>query len=98
MSDTVPATVRFAMPRSTWTAARRSEQVCLLVAVALVLAGVFHLGVFAVRGGPWEGPVSWRKPFTFGVSFGLTLIAVVWVTSYVRVSPRLRGSPGCVRR
>ncbi|WP_199825142.1 hypothetical protein [Streptomyces maremycinicus] len=66
---------------------RRHEATALL----LVLSGLVHLAVFAVDGGPWNGPVSWRKPVTFGLSFGITLLAIVRVTSYVRVGPRLRG-------
>jgi hypothetical protein len=68
----------------------RTQRICYAVAAVLVLAGLFHLGVFAVRGGPWYGPVSWRKPATFGLSFGLTLAAVTWVTSYLRISPGIR--------
>ncbi len=63
----------------------------LALSAALVLAGLFHLLVFAVDDRPWAGPVSWRKPFTFGVSFGLTLASVVWVTSYLRMPGRTRG-------
>ncbi|MFD9432162.1 hypothetical protein [Streptomyces sp. NPDC060002] len=58
-------------------------------ALLLILSGLVHLVVFAVDGGPWNGPVSWRKPVTFGLAFGVTLLAVVRVTSYVRVGPRL---------
>jgi hypothetical protein len=73
-----------------WAATRPIERVCFLVGAVLMLAGVFHLGVLVVSGGPWDGPVSWRKPATFGLSFGLTLVAVTWVTSYLRVSPLMR--------
>ncbi|MEU3465372.1 hypothetical protein ABZ721_36220 [Streptomyces sp. NPDC006733] len=73
-----------------WRAARGSERLCYATGAALVVSGLVHLGVFFVDGGPWEGPVSWRKPFTFGLSFGLTLIAVAWVTSYLRMGARLR--------
>jgi len=69
---------------------RRAERLCHAIGLLLVLSGLLHLVVFAVDGGPWSGPISWRKPVTFGLSFGLTLIAVTWVTSYVRVEPRLR--------
>ncbi|MFF4396073.1 hypothetical protein [Streptomyces sp. NPDC001480] len=69
---------------------RPAERLCHATGVLLVLSGLAHLLVFAVDGGPWEGPVSWRKPVTFGLSFGVTLIAVTWVTSYLRVGPRLR--------
>ncbi|MEU9479658.1 hypothetical protein [Streptomyces sp. NPDC048191] len=69
---------------------RAADRLCRTTGLALVLSGLAHLVVFAVDGGPWDGPVSWRKPVTFGVSFGLTLIAVTWVTSYLRLGPRLR--------
>jgi hypothetical protein len=76
--------------RSYWRSRRPSERACYVIGAFLVLAGVFHFGVFLVSGGPWDGPVSWRKPTTFGESFGLTLIAVTWVTSYLVLRPRTR--------
>ncbi|WP_369392255.1 hypothetical protein AB5J72_35275 [Streptomyces sp. CG1] len=69
---------------------RAVDRLCHATGLFLVLSGLVHLVVFAVDGGPWYGPVSWRKPITFGLSFGLTLIAITWVTSYLRVGPRLR--------
>ncbi|WRZ95904.1 hypothetical protein OHB54_14445 [Streptomyces sp. NBC_01007] len=69
---------------------RPAEWLCCATGALLVLSGCLHLLVFAVDGGPWDGPVSWRKPVTFGLSFGLTLIAITWVTSYVRVETRRR--------
>ncbi|MFE9449869.1 hypothetical protein [Streptomyces sp. NPDC006739] len=69
---------------------RPVERLCHATGLLLVLSGLTHLVVFAVDGGPWYGPVSWRKPVTFGLSFGATLIAVTWVTSYLRVGPRQR--------
>jgi hypothetical protein len=69
---------------------RTADRLCRAMGLLLVLSGLVHLVVFAVDGGPWDGPVSWRKPVTFGLSFGLTLIAVAWVTSYLRVGARLR--------
>ncbi|MFJ6838102.1 hypothetical protein [Streptomyces sp. NPDC091209] len=69
---------------------RPAEWLCCATGALLVLSGFLHLLVFAVDGGPWDGPVSWRKPVTFGFSFGLTLIAITWVTSYVRVEARPR--------
>ncbi|MEV5844944.1 hypothetical protein AB0M32_23535 [Streptomyces sp. NPDC051985] len=72
------------------TGVRPAERLCHATGALLVLSGLAHLVVFAVDGGPWYGPVSWRKPVTFGLSFGLTLIAVTWVTSYLRIGERLR--------
>jgi hypothetical protein len=69
---------------------RRIERACYVIGALLIFLGLLHFGAFLIRGGPWLGPVSLRKPVTFGLSFGVTLIAVAWVTSYVRVSGRLR--------
>ncbi|MFH8775524.1 MULTISPECIES: hypothetical protein [unclassified Streptomyces] len=69
---------------------RPAERLCHATGLLLVLSGLAHLVVFAVDGGPWDGPVSWRKPVTFGLSFGVTLIAITWVTSYLRIGARLR--------
>ncbi|MFF4794900.1 hypothetical protein ACFY2M_35295 [Streptomyces sp. NPDC001276] len=73
-----------------WHAARPCERLCYATGAVLALSGLAHLVVFALDGGPWDGPVSWRKPVTFGLSFGLTLIAVTWVTSYLRIGARAR--------
>lgn len=68
----------------------RTAQWSYRIAVVLVGAGVFHLGVQAVVGGPWEGPVSWRKPATFGLAFGLTLVTLTWVSGIMAVRGRDR--------
>lgn len=69
--------------RREW-AERSAEQTLLYaVGVGLVVSGIFHLGVFAVDGGPWTGPVSWRKPVTFGLSFGLTTATLGWVLGVI---------------
>ncbi|MGI8666622.1 MAG: hypothetical protein ACR2N4_11410 [Jatrophihabitans sp.] len=73
-----------------WTRLRLVERCCYLVGAVLVASGLFHLGVFAIRGGPWDGPVSWRKPSTFGLSFGLSLITISWIASYLRLGARAR--------
>ena len=57
----------------------------------LIASGLLHLGVFALDDRPWHGPLSWRKPATFGLSFGLTLASITWVTSYLRMAVRTRG-------
>lgn len=54
----------------------------------LMLAGLAHLVPAAVTDLPWQGPVSFRKPTLFGVSFGLTCVTIAWVLAYVRVGTR----------
>lgn len=70
--------------------ARPVERGCYLVGAALVLSGLGHLVPAVVSPRPWLGPLSWRKPVTFGLSFGTTLVAITWVSSYLRLSPRTR--------
>jgi hypothetical protein len=47
----------------------------------LMASGLAHVAVWAVLGGPWEGPVTWRKPILFGISGGLTALSMGWVWS-----------------
>jgi hypothetical protein len=56
-------------------------------AVLLLASGVAHTVVFLVDGGSWHGPLSWRKPILFGFSFGITVLSVAWVLSFL---PRRR--------
>ncbi|WP_309113864.1 hypothetical protein [Saccharothrix sp.] len=62
-----------------------TTRVAYRVSALLFLSGLAHLVVFFVDGGPWEGPVSWRKAVTFGLSFGLTLASYTWVAGFVRL-------------
>jgi hypothetical protein len=57
-------------PRTTWLAG---------VGLVLVASGLVHAVIWVVRGGPWEGPVTWRKPILFGISGGLTALSAAWV-------------------
>jgi hypothetical protein len=75
---------------SVWVRARPVERVAFVVAAALLASGLAHLGVLLVTGGTSTGPVSMRKPMTFGLSFGLTLATVAWVTSLLAIGPRTR--------
>jgi hypothetical protein len=53
-------------------------------AALLLASAALHAGVFLVAGGSWEGPVSWRKPIVFGLSFGITLATITWFLSFLR--------------
>lgn len=56
----------------------------------LILSGVMHLVVLLTSGDTWEGPLSLRKPTTFGLSFGLTLVNVTLITSFLPFKNRSR--------
>ncbi|MBB5873798.1 putative membrane protein [Allocatelliglobosispora scoriae] len=70
---------------------RPVERLCYLLGLGLIAAGLAHAVVLVVTGGSWSGPVSLRKPATFGVSFGLTLITIAWVASFLPLGDRGRG-------
>jgi hypothetical protein len=53
-------------------------------ATLLLISGAFHGLVFLIDGGSWEGPVSWRKPTVFGLSFGIMLMTVTWIVGLMR--------------
>ena len=73
-----------------WTEGSRVERIAYTVGGLLFLSGLVHLVVLVVSGGTWTGPVSLRKPTTFGLSFGLTLATVAWVTHFVPMAARTR--------
>jgi hypothetical protein len=59
--------------------------------MALVASGIAHVGVWGVVGGPWEGPVTWRKPILFGISGGLTCLSLGW--AFCRLACRRGDGP-----
>jgi hypothetical protein len=72
-----------------WRQARPAQRFASLVGGALVLVGLAHLAAWLVVGGAWQGPVSFRKPTTFGISFGLTTITLAWLTGRLQISDRI---------
>ena len=66
------------------------ERVAYWTGGLLILSGVMHLAVLLTRGGTWEGPLSLRKPTTFGLSFGLTLVNVTLIASFLPLRNRSR--------
>jgi hypothetical protein len=71
-----------------WRQARPWQRLGYLVGAALILVGLGHLLAWLVVGGAWAGPVSFRKPTTFGISFGLTTVTMAWVAGQLRISDR----------
>src|SRR5262245_41135020 len=69
---------------------RGIERVAYWTGGLLILSGVMHLAVLLTSGGTWEGPLSLRKPTTFGLSFGLTLVNVTLIASFLPLKNRSR--------
>jgi hypothetical protein len=76
--------------RSFWTRGRPVEQAGYVAGALLMVSGLVHLGILIVSGASWIGPVSLRKPTTFGLSFALTLFTITWVSSFLQLSRRAR--------
>jgi hypothetical protein len=74
----------------TWRHGGTPVRFAVVVGALLMVAGVVHGIGFLVAGGPWMGPVAWRKPFAFGLSFGMTTVTVAWFVSRLRVGRRAR--------
>lgn len=71
-----------------WEQRTPAQTFLYVVGLASVALGLIHLGVFAVDGGPWAGPLSWRKPVTFGLSFGATTLTVAWIATFLGLGRR----------
>jgi len=63
-----------------WIRDRRGWPLAV-IGLVLIASGLAHLSVWAMLGGPWEGPVTWRKPILFGISAGLTSLSLGWAWS-----------------
>jgi len=60
----------------------------LYVVAALFLASaIVHGLAFALDDRPWEGPLSWRKPLLFSLSFALLTASVAWVLTFLPRRP-----------
>jgi hypothetical protein len=73
---------------ASWREARPPQRFACLVGAGLILVGLTHLAAWLLVGSAWAGPVSFRKPTTFGISFGLTTMTLAWVAGHLRVSGR----------
>ena len=69
---------------------RSSERAAYAVGGILLASGLIHVAVLIIGGGSWQGPLSLRKAATFGLSFGLTLINVTFIASFVTLKDRSR--------
>src|SRR5437879_6075016 len=75
---------------SFWRRGTRAERAGYVVGALLMISGFTHLVILRASGGSWEGTLTVRKPATVGFSFGLTLITIVWVASFLDLGRRGR--------
>jgi hypothetical protein len=89
MAPTRPDTIGHALGRI-WSRDLPVARIAYVTAAVVFTSGLVHLCILVVSGGTWEGPLSMRKPTTFGLSFGLTLASVAWATSFLTMPARRR--------
>jgi hypothetical protein len=89
VSTSLPGRMRASL-LGDWHQARPAQRFGYAVGGALILVGLAHLGAWLVVGGAWAGPASFRKPTTFGISFGLTTSTLAWITGRLRLTDRTR--------
>ena len=87
MTETHPAAG--AVSRA-WLPAARVDRLAVGIATLLVASGVFHLALLVGSGASWQGPLSFRKPAAFGLSFGITLLTIVGISHAVALGRRTR--------
>jgi len=75
---------------SFWRDGSRMERIGYGVGAMLFVSGLLHLLILVMTRGSWYGPLSLRKPATFGRSFGLTQVTMVWVTTFLSIHRRTR--------
>jgi hypothetical protein len=75
--------------RGFWDDAQGYQRVAYLVGAALIAVGLVHAGIGTLTGESASGPLSWRKPATFGISFGITTATLGWIASYLPVRRRI---------
>ncbi|MEU3692255.1 hypothetical protein [Streptomyces narbonensis] len=69
---------------------RSARRIPVGAALLLLASAAFHTAVLVFAGGPWDDPVSWRKPITFGLSFGISVLTVTWICRLLPLAARTR--------
>lgn len=75
--------------RTAWNRAEAPQRFLYAVGGVLLFSALFHMGVFLSEGGSMTGPVSWRKPIAFGLSFGALTITLGWMLDAFTLSRRV---------
>lgn len=73
-----------------WASATPAQRFAFLLGSAQILSGVVHFSLLFLTGSTWQGAVSFRKPASFGLSFGLTTITFGVVMGLVRTQTWLK--------
>ncbi len=68
-----------------WREAAGYQRFLYVLGALLLASAVLHTIVLLVTGGWLQGDVSWRKPIVFGEAFGVTLLSLGWIMSFLPI-------------
>jgi hypothetical protein len=67
-----------------------AQRVIFWTGILFLVSGLFHVGVWLAAGMPsLVGPVTWRKPITFGFSTGILSQSMAWIVGLLPQTARL---------
>ena len=70
-----------------WRVAEAYQRFLYRLSSLFLVSAALHAVVFVLDDRPWEGPLSWRKPLLFSLSFALVCASLAWVMTFL---PRRR--------
>ncbi len=71
--------------RNQWRQLGPPEKLLAGVGLALIAAGLLHVGVWVTQGGTLSGPISWRKPIVFPAALGAIQVCTAWVARHLKM-------------
>ena len=66
-----------------WRVAQPYQRFLYRLSALFLFSAALHAAVFILDDRPWEGPLSWRKPLSFSVSFALVCASLAWVMNFL---------------
>ncbi|MGI8519638.1 MAG: hypothetical protein ACR2MC_03350 [Actinomycetota bacterium] len=71
-----------------WRVAQPYQRFLYRLSALFLVSATLHGAVFILDDRPWEGPLSWRKPLLFSLSFALVCVSLAWVMNFLPRSQR----------
>ncbi len=71
-----------------WRIAEPYQRFLYRLSALFLVSAALHAAVFVLDDRPWEGPLSWRKPLLFSLSFALVCASLAWVMTFLPRSQR----------
>lgn len=68
----------------------RPQRLAAWAGVAAFAGGLAHVGLALLPDAAWSGPTGLRKPAVFGLSIGVTLWSLAWLTGRLNLRPWLQ--------